>query len=666
MIKGLKRNVRTIAWVLLLALTISGTGCGSKTAKEPENINVVTDTTANKEEANVTVETAAQATKIDDNGKPIYDFDEFVNGEWKREQEASGKDVVSAFASKNDIITERVIDILDNIDISEMPTDSDLAKAVKFYRTFLNADNFEQRISDIKELIAPIESAKDLDDLYALYGTPEYALFDLVLNFDVRVYIGGKKSLFYYPYGDLLYIKKITETINEDSEESARINSYLRELGYSKERIDEILQNAVTIGEIIENYKNNLSDESTFIYTQTQLDNLEVNVPIISILKSRDEIGVREEFYVNSGFATFVNELFVPENVDALRDHLLFETLFSLGCLCGYTTENVNRGQDYKSDVYYEISKRLSDIISPEYLNKYAKSEEYDFINELVPQISDSTIYVIGQADWLGGNTKEFMSKKITDMKGYYFENGHKYDLNRVIISDDPIKNYIEMRKDRRKFIYGQLNVEDKDREIFDLISLENNAYYYHTLNSYILCAGLMGETDAKVDAPYEEKLAAIGLTIAHEFGHAFDKEGIAYEGLWRYRMNINERNAYIENIQNLSDYLEGKDAGYGNKISASRFVNETMADIISFQICLKILSEKENPDYDLFFRTYAKKCAQYATEKGMEEVLTDNHLPGKLRINCVLAQFDEFYETYDLDESSPYYIQKEERIKIF
>ena len=94
--------------------------------------------------------------------------------------------------------------------------------------------------------------------------------------------------------------------------------------------------------------------------------------------------------------------------------------------------------------------------------------------------------------------------------------------------------------------------------------------------------------------------------------------------------------------------------------------VNETVADLIAMETCLAILAERENVDYDLFFRTYARKNAAYYTEDDFENYLNEAHLTSKPRINCILAQFDEFYETYDIDESSPYFVPEDQRLRIF
>ena len=118
--------------------------------------------------------------------------------------------------------------------------------------------------------------------------------------------------------------------------------------------------------------------------------------------------------------------------------------------------------------------------------------------------------------------------------------------------------------------------------------------------------------------------------------------------------------------MKKLTEYLDGKEAGYGRTVNVERVIQETFTDMLAMQICLKVLSEHENPDYDLFFRSYAKLWAMYATEESIDGILNDTHLPGNLRVNCILYQFDEFYEVYDIDENSPYYVKPEDRIKVF
>ena len=49
-----------------------------------------------------------------------------------------------------------------------------------------------------------------------------------------------------------------------------------------------------------------------------------------------------------------------------------------------------------------------------------------------------------------------------------------------------------------------------------------------------------------------------------------------------------------------------------------------------------------------------------------MDYYVKDTHLPCKQRVNCVLGQFDKFYEIYDIDENSPFFVPKEKRLSAY
>jgi predicted metalloendopeptidase len=172
---------------------------------------------------------------------------------------------------------------------------------------------------------------------------------------------------------------------------------------------------------------------------------------------------------------------------------------------------------------------------------------------------------------------------------------------------------------------------------------------------------------DAGTDSE-EALLGIIGTTLAHELGHAYDPNGSMYNSRGEYEpwMSEEERALYDEKAQQIADFLDGWETEYGLTIDGELVVNETYADLMAVECCLRILAEKEDPDYDAFFRAYAEDRAAYYTEEELEKALTDTHLPGKERINLVLGQFDQFYETYDIDENSPYYVKEADRLSVF
>ena len=64
--------------------------------------------------------------------------------------------------------------------------------------------------------------------------------------------------------------------------------------------------------------------------------------------------------------------------------------------------------------------------------------------------------------------------------------------------------------------------------------------------------------------------------------------------------------------------------------------------------------------------RSKEEAQAGYYDEEGMKMQVADTHLPAKLRINYTLGQFDRFYETYDVDPESPYYVPEDKRLSAF
>ena len=77
--------------------------------------------------------------------------------------------------------------------------------------------------------------------------------------------------------------------------------------------------------------------------------------------------------------------------------------------------------------------------------------------------------------------------------------------------------------------------------------------------------------------------------------------------------------------------------------------------------------SSVEDFDYDVFFTEYAKLNAfisDYSTE--LTALQQDEHPLSYLRTNVVVQQFDEFYDTYDIEEGDNMYLAPEDRLLVW
>ncbi len=81
----------------------------------------------------------------------------------------------------------------------------------------------------------------------------------------------------------------------------------------------------------------------------------------------------------------------------------------------------------------------------------------------------------------------------------------------------------------------------------------------------------------------------------------------------------------------------------------------------------LGLSAKKEDFDYDRFFRAYANVWKKAETKEKVDaRVLTDVHALAYLRVNAVLQQFEEFYETYDIKEGDGMYLAPEDRVAVW
>ena len=103
-----------------------------------------------------------------------------------------------------------------------------------------------------------------------------------------------------------------------------------------------------------------------------------------------------------------------------------------------------------------------------------------------------------------------------------------------------------------------------------------------------------------------------------------------------------------------------------GQDLDGLRLAGEACADLTGMQCILGIVAEKPGFDYDAFFRAYADMWCTKLKPEFMTLYLEDVHPLKYLRINVVVQQFEEFYETYGIREGDNMYLAPEDRIRIW
>ncbi|MCR5324926.1 MAG: hypothetical protein K6E85_16840 [Lachnospiraceae bacterium] len=619
--------------------------------------------------------TSAPQPKIDDNGKPIADFDEYVNGEWRHEQEAKESSYYYINYEAHDMVKERLRDILENTDISTLSEEDGLYKAIVIYRELTKTDDLQERVAYIKDYLSAINKVKTLEDLYELYGNENYSLFNMAFRFEVKSDSNGNNLSYYRPISITESIRRAQaysdsdETEEELIEGKKQLYSYFSELGFTSDRADEMLQNAKIVSDILDEFPQVQPDGSytNYYFTEEDLDKVGVSIPVFDILRKLNGLGTSEAILASENVCELLKKLFTNENIVPLRDYMLVYAIMTSYSVSGYITE-FKEDYDYGEYVLSILMDLAADVLANEYMNRYLPEDTLETLRVLTADIKEAAKAVIYEADWLSASSKESARAKLMKMRVCAGKNGYENDLSDVVISGNTMEDFIGLYVSNGRFLRSQASISGDFRKIFGAYLFDVNGRYFGDYNSYVLTAGLLCNEICTEKSAFEERLGYLGFLIAHEISHSYDPQCIDQDeyGYYNPWMKEEEVPRYKEIVQKIYAELDGIDAGYGKQISGARTLAETYTDLMAMQICLKMLSEMENPDYDLFFTTLAKQRAVYYSEKGVDAVLADEHLPGNIRNNFTFSQFDKFYEIYDIDESSPYYVPEEKRLKAF
>ena len=104
-----------------------------------------------------------------------------------------------------------------------------------------------------------------------------------------------------------------------------------------------------------------------------------------------------------------------------------------------------------------------------------------------------------------------------------------------------------------------------------------------------------------------------------------------------------------------------------GGKVNGKLVVTENVADDGGLSCALEAAKHTENPDLEAFFVNWARVWRSKATKEYEQLLLSiDVHAPAKLRANVQVKNFDEFYQTFNVQPGDGMYLDPEKRVQIW
>jgi putative endopeptidase len=210
------------------------------------------------------------------------------------------------------------------------------------------------------------------------------------------------------------------------------------------------------------------------------------------------------------------------------------------------------------------------------------------------------------------------------------------------------------------------------DPDLWDSPTSEVNAYYDPSKNAVYFLAGQLVPPLLDDENNYEEFLALVGSTFGHEISHAFDTNGAQYDAYGNLKnwWTDADQAAFQDRTQKVVDYLDSI-TPFSDKpdlhIDGELVKTEYIADLVSFKPLFAIAEKHPGFNYDLFFQAYSVQWRLLSSQENeISQAQNDEHPLNYLRVNAILPQYQQFYDTYGIMPGDGMYIDQDDRLEVW
>jgi putative endopeptidase len=423
-------------------------------------------------------------------------------------------------------------------------------------------------------------------------------------------------------------------------------------------------------------------------YTPEELDTVMENCSLSEYLEAAGYDTTQNVSIAVPSQMKQIDEYLTQEHLEELKQYAKYELLNQYGTYLTkeiydnyaalYEAENWESYTSYEDFAMKETSDTLAWEICSLYTDTYESQEKKDNISEMVNEIVEQYEKELSGCEWLSQSTKESALKKLSaicinvlypdDYSPYLLESDLLLPEEGGSLLDNEMMIAEEYAEAERNAVGQELTGEDWIASPLDV-----NSYYMASLNSIYICSGIaegLVYDESRSDAA---NYGSLGMIIAHEISHAFDANGCHYDenGDLNDWWTTQDKEYYTQIQQKLIDYY---DTFYITSVDkqpvfqdGEMTLSENIADLAGVACVVSLVGDDKDTRKELF-TGFANMWAETGTltEDTLYSVLLDSHSVAKVRVNAVLSMLDEFYDTYDVQESDAMYVAPEERIHIW
>ena len=487
-----------------------------------------------------------------------------------------------------------------------------------------------------------------------------------------------------------------TEAGEQAYEKNRQISDYiLRRLGLNEEEAAAAFDNAIAYETLLASHIQPQSAQYSpdylmsilNYYDRDQLAELAGDFPILDLLNVVGNTSAKRFMVHEPAFIAALQDIITEENVPLIRDWLLVNNMIETGKRLDRETYDevkaiesrlmgITGTSDDESIAVNTVKELLEVPMNKLYIQAYCNEEQREAVLDMVNEIRNSYYDMLNATDWLSEETRAAAIEKLDNLRIraiYPDELPDWSDLDFKGVEEGGSLLDAEMAIGRYILENNAAKADTAvDKDAWDLMILPTvtaNAAYNAQDNSINIFAGFLGGVFYGEDRSYEQNLGGMGFFIGHEIGHAFDTNGAQYDkdGAYADWWAEEDKAVFLERAAKLAAWYDGFIPFEGCEYSGQQVQTEAIADMGSMKCLLAIAAQKDDFDYDAFFRQFASLFRTKATLPAIiGNTAVDIHPMRYMRTNATLAQFQEFDDFYGIEEGDGMYIAPEERVAVW
>ncbi|KAL4119749.1 hypothetical protein QTP88_012533 [Uroleucon formosanum] len=324
------------------------------------------------------------------------------------------------------------------------------------------------------------------------------------------------------------------------------------------------------------------------------------------------------------------------------------------------------------------------------YVTKYFDKSAKDMATEMVNNIQEAYMERLENIVWMDSITRQSAIDKLQSMHKFiaypdwFQDTSYSHSKLKIVnMTDSYLMNLEILQIESNLKKLSKLNsIHNHTEWTTDIVSV--NGYNDIYSNAIVLPAGMLQLPFYHKSRIQALNYGMVGLVVGHEIMHAFDDSGRMYDKHGNRRQWWTQETmetfsikaeCFVQQYNNYSLTVQGNQI----KINGQMTQNENIADIgglshayMAYQkYVLKHGTENRLPGLEdlspeqLFFIGFASIWCESTTEQTLlNDLLTDVHSPGKIRVLGTLSNSEEFAQAFRCPIGSP--MNPSEKCKIW